>query len=324
MSTEHDRTPEYRHLHAPSGGGERSRLPLWLATAGLILGAVVLAPRAVTLHAASREPAPQPQAAPAQVETPEVQVRTLPAKRPAAKPAAKVRSAPRVAAPVSAARPSRRRVRRASEPERTATGTQERRRRLRSEERETRVVARETEETPRQTRRTGRTRSGLSAEALNARAFRLQRQGRHSEAEPLLREALRKKPNHAYAQYNLGWSLVRQGKSKEAVLYLKRTSRAQPKRWEPLDKLADAYDQMGDKARAAEARERMQELRGGRRSRRSGRTRSQDRAHAPTPPAAEPETALSPAGWQQSTDRREEAWLQEKRAGLPIARATEE
>jgi len=97
-----------------------------------------------------------------------------------------------------------------------------------------------------------------SANTLNDRAYRLQRQGRHRQAEPLLREALRRNPNYAYAQYNLGWSLVEQGRAREAVAPLQRTAARQPGRWEPQYRLGQAYEQMGelDKARASYARAR--------------------------------------------------------------------
>jgi predicted Zn-dependent protease len=95
-----------------------------------------------------------------------------------------------------------------------------------------------------------------SAVALNARAYRLQRTGRHTEAEPLLREAVKRRPGYAYAQYNLGWSLVAQGKPREALGPLRRTAAQQPHRWEPQYRLGQAYEQLGEmeKARAAYAR----------------------------------------------------------------------
>jgi predicted Zn-dependent protease len=92
-----------------------------------------------------------------------------------------------------------------------------------------------------------------TAASLNERAYRLQLRGRHREAEPLLRRALQLDPDYAHAQYNLGWCLVAQGKAREAVDWLLRTARRQPDRWEPYLRLAEAYEQLGQKARAAAA-----------------------------------------------------------------------
>jgi predicted Zn-dependent protease len=97
--------------------------------------------------------------------------------------------------------------------------------------------------------------------ALNNRAYRLQRQGRHAEAEPLLRRALALDPNSAYAQYNLGWSLLEQGRAREAIAPLRRTAALQPGRWEPQQRLAEAYSQLGQRERTAEALARARALR---------------------------------------------------------------
>jgi Flp pilus assembly protein TadD len=91
---------------------------------------------------------------------------------------------------------------------------------------------------------------GGGAVGLNNRAYRLQLQGRHAEAEPLLRRALALNPGYAYAQYNLGWSLLMQGRASEAVGWLLKTSARQPRRWEPVLRLAQAYEQMGRKEAA--------------------------------------------------------------------------
>jgi predicted Zn-dependent protease len=117
-----------------------------------------------------------------------------------------------------------------------------------------------------------------SAASLNARAYRLQRRGHHAEAEPLLRRALEKDPNHPYAQYNLGWSLVEQGKAKEAVAPLEKTASRQPNRWEPQQRLAEAYEKLGEQDKAQEAYARARSLRGGRsgRYRRRGYSRHRD------------------------------------------------
>jgi tetratricopeptide (TPR) repeat protein len=105
---------------------------------------------------------------------------------------------------------------------------------------------------------------GESAVALNNRAYRLQRQGRHREAEPLLRRALALAPGYAHAQYNLGWSLVAQGRAREALAPLRRTAALQPNRWEPQQRLAEAYAQLGEREKAAAAYDRARALRAGR------------------------------------------------------------
>jgi Flp pilus assembly protein TadD len=88
---------------------------------------------------------------------------------------------------------------------------------------------------------------------LNARAYRLQRAGRHAEAEPLLRRAVALDPDFAFAQYNLGWSLLEQGKARAALGPLRRTAVQQPHRWEPQLRLGQAYKKLGDLARARAA-----------------------------------------------------------------------
>jgi predicted Zn-dependent protease len=110
-----------------------------------------------------------------------------------------------------------------------------------------------------------------SASALNLRAYRLLQRGRHTEAEPLLRRALALRPGYAYALYNLGWSLVEQGRAREALAPLRRTAALQPGRWEPQQRLADAYAVLGDQDAAASAAARAHALRYGPASRRSRR-----------------------------------------------------
>ena len=72
---------------------------------------------------------------------------------------------------------------------------------------------------------------------------------------------MRRDPNRAYAQYNLGWSLLSQGKAREALGPLHRTAAQQPDRWEPQHRLAQAYARLGDAARARQAEERARYLR---------------------------------------------------------------
>src|SRR5258705_15526 len=76
--------------------------------------------------------------------------------------------------------------------------------------------------------------AGLSGRAatLNPPPSPRERPGRPGEAEPLLRKAVALDPGFAYAQYNLGWSLLEQGKAREALGPLRRTAAQQPDRWE--------------------------------------------------------------------------------------------
>ena len=114
-----------------------------------------------------------------------------------------------------------------------------------------------------------RSRAGESASTLNLRAYRLQRAGRHAEAEPLLRRALFLHPDYAYALYNLGWSLLEQGRPREALPFLQRTGALQPHRWEPQQRLSEAYAAVGNREASAIAAARAQRLRSGRPSRQS-------------------------------------------------------
>lgn len=164
--------------------------------------------------------------------------------------------------------------------------------------------------TPRSTgSRTVRTRE--SAFSLNNRAYRLQKQGRHADAEPLLRRALELDPSHAYARYNLGWCLLEQGKASEALPHLKITAAQQPGRWEPQQRLSEAYSRLGDRKRAAVAAEKARSLRG---DRRQGALKG----GVPTGDTQPVEKLAGGAGpWRESTDRREDAWFQEVRTPRP-------
>lgn len=122
-----------------------------------------------------------------------------------------------------------------------------------------------------------------SAAALNARAYRLQREGRQAEAEPLLREAVKRDPSHAYAQYNLGVSLLSQGKVREALEPLHRTAAQQPARWEPQQRLGQAYERLGDEEQARAAYARARALRSRRRAAPRGRQGMRRAEMEPTP-----------------------------------------
>lgn len=108
---------------------------------------------------------------------------------------------------------------------------------------------------------------GGSASTLNNEGLRLIRRGRYAEAEGVLRRALTMRPSgltYPYALYNLGWSLLGQGKAQEAIEPLAKTAGLQPSRWEPQQRLAEAYDRLGRKDRAQAAYARARALRGGR------------------------------------------------------------
>ena len=66
--------------------------------------------------------------------------------------------------------------------------------------------------------------------------------GDYAGALPLLQQAVAKLsgvgfPNEAYANYNLGYTLLQLGSCSEAVPYLVRAQQLEPKRHEPKDAL---------------------------------------------------------------------------------------
>lgn len=143
---------------------------------------------------------------------------------------------------------------------------------------------------------------------LNAQGYALIRRGRYAEAETPLRAAVRSRPNYAYALYNLGCSLLGQGKAREAVDPLRESAALQPNRWEPLQKLAEAYAELGNRDMAFETRARARELRG------SGdrRGRRTDSTTAVKGPQMAVHTMLGENAWVGSTNRREDQYLQER------------
>lgn len=150
--------------------------------------------------------------------------------------------------------------------------------------------------------------SGSSATRLNAQGYALLRRGRYSDAESPLRAAVRLRPSYAYALYNLGCSLLGQGKAREAVDPLRESAALQPNRWEPLQKLAEAYAELGNRDMAFEARARARELRG------SGdhRGRRTDSTSPVKGPQMAVHTMLGDNAWVGSTNRREDQYLQER------------
>lgn len=76
------------------------------------------------------------------------------------------------------------------------------------------------------------------------------------------RKTIEINPNHYRAHLLRGWFLTHDGKPSEALLDLKRAVELQPNSVEAHQYLADAYDQSGDASRAAEERNKAEELGG--------------------------------------------------------------
>jgi serine/threonine-protein kinase len=87
--------------------------------------------------------------------------------------------------------------------------------------------------------------SSLSGSQLNDAGFIKMKAGDYAGAVPLLRQAVAKLtgvgyPTEAYANYNLGYSLLQLGSCDQAVQYLERAKTLEPWRREPKDALARA------------------------------------------------------------------------------------
>ena len=89
--------------------------------------------------------------------------------------------------------------------------------------------------------------SGLSGHALNDAGFTKMRAGDYAGALPLLRQAVQKLRGtgpadlyEAYANYNLGYTLLHLNQCAEAIPYLQRAQRLEPQRSEPGRDLARA------------------------------------------------------------------------------------
>jgi predicted Zn-dependent protease len=134
----------------------------------------------------------------------------------------------------------------------------------------------------------------------------LLKRGRFSEAEAPLRTAVRLRPSYGYALYNLGWCLLEQSRAREAIEPLRESAALQPGRWEPQQKLSEAYVQLGNHDLAFEARARARELRGATRGR-----RAQVRPKGPATQVAV-RMMVGDSAWVGSTDRREARYLQER------------
>jgi eukaryotic-like serine/threonine-protein kinase len=87
--------------------------------------------------------------------------------------------------------------------------------------------------------------SSLSGPALNDAGFAKMQAGDYTGALPLLQQAVAKLsgvgfPNEAYANYNLGYTLLQLGSCSEAIPYLKTAAHLEPQRHEPKDALKRA------------------------------------------------------------------------------------
>ena len=86
-----------------------------------------------------------------------------------------------------------------------------------------------------------------SPHQLNDDAWALMKQGRYSEALPLLEQAVPAlrgagpaDPFEGYANYNLGYTLVRLDRCSEGMAYLKRAQKLEPERTEVTQAIAEA------------------------------------------------------------------------------------
>ena len=81
--------------------------------------------------------------------------------------------------------------------------------------------------------------------AENNNAYVLMKQGRFSDALPLLQDAQQQLDGQgnlaeAYTDYNLGYTLIQLGQCADAVPYLERSKQLQPGRHEVMDALKQA------------------------------------------------------------------------------------
>jgi serine/threonine protein kinase len=87
--------------------------------------------------------------------------------------------------------------------------------------------------------------SSLSGSALNDAGFTKMQAGDYTGALPLLQQAVAKLngvgfPSEAYANYNLGYTLLQLGRCSEAMPYLQTAAHLEPQRHEPKDALKRA------------------------------------------------------------------------------------
>jgi Flp pilus assembly protein TadD len=86
-----------------------------------------------------------------------------------------------------------------------------------------------------------------SGATLNDQGYARMRAGDYNGALPLLQQAVQKLrgvgyPNEAYANYNLGYTLLQLGRCNEAIPYLQTAQRLEPQRSEPGQALKRAED----------------------------------------------------------------------------------
>lgn len=94
---------------------------------------------------------------------------------------------------------------------------------------------------------------GQDFQAALQQGFNLHRQGRFSDAIPLLEHARRLHPDDYFANLLLGIDLLRTGKAREALPRLQLAARIRPGEDLPLDYLGEAEAGLGRFAEAAEA-----------------------------------------------------------------------
>jgi eukaryotic-like serine/threonine-protein kinase len=87
--------------------------------------------------------------------------------------------------------------------------------------------------------------SSLTGSALNDAGYAKMQAGDYAGALPLLQQAVARLsgvgyPNEAYANYNLGYTLLQLGRCSDAIPYLQRAGKLEPQRHEPKDALKRA------------------------------------------------------------------------------------
>src|SRR5438046_813421 len=87
--------------------------------------------------------------------------------------------------------------------------------------------------------------SSLSGSALNDAGYSKMQAGDYTGALPLLQHAVAKLsgvgyPYEAYANYNLGYTLLQLGRCAQAVPYLQQAAKLEPQRHDPKDALTRA------------------------------------------------------------------------------------
>jgi Flp pilus assembly protein TadD len=90
-----------------------------------------------------------------------------------------------------------------------------------------------------------------NANALNYLGYTYAEMGiRLDEAEALVREALKYKPDDGYIIDSLGWVYFQRGDYETALVHLRRAAELAPEDPVILEHVGDAYRKLGDPARA--------------------------------------------------------------------------